>query len=184
MSKQREVAEKIVRQYAKGLSTFDLDLIAPILHAGFKFVYRIGGNGVRIIAHPSRLREAMSRNRDMGYGIKTDIRYIGHLYKVFLELKKQGVSKINTDFFYSEIDNEQILCIKLIPPHYRGIVYPMDYQLREDVRRNLPVGDAFILPRIKHGMLCKIECYDSMEAFNDHVDGTFYRGVDKEWIKT
>jgi hypothetical protein len=134
---------------------------------------------VRIIAHPSRVNEARLRNPGIGHGIRTDVRYIGHLYKTFLAMKKEGHT-IKTDFFYPKIDGTYMIGIKLLPPHYRGIIFPMDYQAREELRSVLPTGDVFLLPRVKHGLLCKIECYTSMESFNFHVAGTFYRGVEKE----
>ncbi len=58
MSRKREIAEAVVRQFAKGISTLNLELIAPILNEDFKFVYRIGGSNVRIIAHPDIQKQA------------------------------------------------------------------------------------------------------------------------------
>jgi hypothetical protein len=179
-----EIAEAIVRQYAQGLRELDLSLIADILHPEFKFVYRMGGSWAKIIAHPDRMVEAIRRvGVDKGYGIRTDIRYVGHLYRTFLAMKKDGVISINTDFFHTDIDGEQILCIKLLPPHDRRMIYPMDEYLREELRRTPPTGEVCMLPRVMHGLLCKIECYDSMEAFNFHVEGTFNRGIDKEYVR-
>jgi len=179
MSRQREIAEAVVRQYARGLSKLNLDLIVPILHPQFRFVYRIAMHEVVIIAPTERmfdLQEAHGR----GYGVKSNIRYIGHLYLTFFEMRKKGITSISTDFFYFEIDGEQILCIRLLPPHDRRIVFPMDTDIREEMRAELPAGEAFLLPRVKHGMLCKVECYPSMRSFNYHVDGTFKRNAEKE----
>jgi len=49
-------AVDVVKQYALGLSTMNLDLIVPVLDTEFKFVYRINNGG--------------------GHGISTDARYI------------------------------------------------------------------------------------------------------------
>ena len=157
MSTKSQKSEDVVRQYALGLSTLNLELIADILHPEFKFVYRLSNNSA-----------------GSGHGIRTDVRYIGHLYKTFLAMKKEGLS-IKTDFFYTDIDGEKILCIKLLPPHDRRVIFPMDTQIREDARNYLPVGDVFMLPRVKHGLLCKIECYTSIESFNGYVAGSFSR---------
>ncbi len=154
MSTESKKAEEIVRQYALGLSTLDLEQIAFILHPEFKFVYRIK-NG-------------------MGHGIRTDIRYIGHLFKTFLAMKREGLS-IRTDFFYYDVDNSKVLCIKILPLHDRRIIFPMDNQLIQDVRNDIPTGDVFMLPRIKNGLLAKIECYTSMDSFKSNVAGTFSR---------
>jgi len=179
MTAKSELSEVVVRQYAKGLSELNLDLIAPILHPEFKFVYRIANTGIRIVAHPELL-DAVTALNDRGHGIRTDVRYIGHLYKTFLAMKNEGVTSIMIDYFYSDIDGEKILCIKLLPPHDRRIIYPMDDQLKESFRGNVPKGDVYMLPRVKHGQLCKIECYDSLEAFKSHVKGTFYRNAIKK----
>ena len=124
MSTQSEKSEQVVRQYAKALETMDLKPIAFMLHPEFKFVYRIA--------------------QGKGHGIRTDVRYIGHLYKTFEAMKEEGLS-IKTDFFYSDIDKEKILCIKLLPPHDRRIIYPMDFQIADWARNpRVPQGEVFL----------------------------------------
>lgn len=135
MTKQNKISEECVRQYAKGLNTFDLDLIVPILHPAFKFTYDTWV---------------------IGHGITTDVRYIGHLYKTFLAMKKEGCI-IKTDFFHATIEGEKMLGITIQPPHVREFIYPMDYELTEDARCRLPVGDVYLLPRVRNGMICKIQ---------------------------
>ena len=148
-------SEEVVRQYALALNTLDLKPIVHLLHPEFKFVYRMLNGS--------------------GHGIRTDVRYIGHLYKTFEAMKADGITEIKTDFFYSDIDGEKILCIKLLPPHSREIIFPMDFQLIDEVKNKIPLTDVCLLPRVIKGLLCKVECYQSMQAFNSYVEGTFKR---------
>lgn len=148
MSSQSKEAEEVVKQYARGLEYLDLSLIAPILHEEFKFVYRLI-NG-------------------RGHGIRTDVRYIGHLFKTFEEMKSENLS-IKTDFATVQINGENLLCIKLLPPHDRRIIFPMDYQIREDVRNSIPEREVFLIPRVKNKLLCKVECYCSDKELKEAI---------------
>ncbi len=139
MSTESNKAEEIVKQYALGLSTMNLDLIVPILYPEFKFVYRTGYN-------------------NMGHGITTDVRYIGILYKVFSEMRNEGLS-IDSDFCYLEREGSKYLSVKLLPPHDRRIIFPMEYQIIESAINRVPEGEVYLLPRVKNGLLCKVECY-------------------------
>ena len=80
-------------------------------------------------------------------------------------MKKEGLS-IKTELFNLEIDGVEYLSIKLMPPHDRRIIFPMDYQLIEKARATLPLGEVFLLPRVKNGLLCKVECYSSISEFH------------------
>jgi len=148
---KQKTAEEIVRQYALGLSTLDLSKFAFLLHPEFKFVYRI--------------------SNDMGHGIRTDIRYIGHMYKAFYEMKEQGLS-IKTDFCSVEVENVKSFCIKLLPPTYRPIIFPMDFQIKESFRRPVLNGEVLLIPRIENGLLCKVSCYTNERDFKWQVGGT------------
>src|ERR1035437_740743 len=155
-SKEAKTSEEIVMQYSLALNIMDLQPIVPLLDKDFKFVYRV--------------------NHDMGHGIKTDVRYIGHLYKTFLEMKNEGLS-IKTELCYLENEGAIYLSIKLLPPHDRRIIFPMDYQIHQTVRSFIPATEVYFLPRIKNGLLCKVECYAStyeLKRFNINVGKIMY----------
>ena len=152
MSTQSKKSEEIVRQYAEGLGTLDLSKIAFTLAPDFKFCYR--------------LDHVWS-----GHGITTDIRYTGHLYKTFTAMKLEGVSEIKTGFCELEYHGVNFLSIKLFPPHDRRILFPMDYQIFEQARALMPLGEAVLLPQIKEGLLCKVECFNGVKQFLEYHKG-------------
>ena len=155
-SKEAKTSEEIVVQYALALSTMDLQPIIPFIDKDFKFVYRV--------------------KHDMGHGIKTDVRYIGHIYKTFLEMKREGLS-IKTELCYLENEGAIYLSIKLQPPHDRRIIFPMDFRVHQTVRNFIPDTEVYFLPRIKKGLLCKVECYASiyeLKRFNIKVGKIMY----------
>jgi hypothetical protein len=145
---EAEEAVKVAKQYALGLSTMNLDLIVPVLDTEFKYVYKIGYRG---------------------HGISTDVRYIGHLYKVFSFMKNTGLS-IKTDYCCLEYKGVKFLSIKLLPPHFKSFVHPMEYQLNENLRAILPEQAVYLLPRVKNGLLCKIECYTASELYYYRIE--------------
>ena len=152
MSTQSKKSEEIVRQYADGLSTLDLDKIVPILAPEFKFCYRLG-------------------NIWSGHGITTDVRYIGHLYRTFTEMKAEGVTAVKTGFCELEYHEARFLSIKLSPPHDRKILFPMDFQIFNRSRAITPVGEAILLPWVKEGFLHKIECFNGFKQFMEYHRG-------------
>ncbi len=144
MSKESKEAEKIIRQYGQGLSTLDLELIAPILHPEFKFIYQY-------------LRG--------GHGIRTDVRYIGHLFKTFVALKKEGKS-IKVEYCTVVVENVKYLSILIPPLADRRIIYPMEEQLIESVRGFLPKGKALLFCKVQNGLLIKVECFTEQSDFD------------------
>jgi hypothetical protein len=118
----------------------DLEKIAFILHPEFKFVYWINYSG---------------------NGIRTDIRYIGHLYKTFVSMKKEGLS-IKTEFCYLTVDNVKYMGIKLLPPQDMRIILPMYglyHTISPSFKELLEQTDELLLTKVKNGLLCKIESY-------------------------
>ena len=152
MSTQSKKSEEIVRQYAEGLRTMDLSKIAFILAPDFKFTYRLG-------------------NIWSGHGITTDVRYIGHLYKTFTSMKNEGVTEIKIGFCELEHKRAKHLSIKLYPPHDKRILFPMDFQLIEQARGRLPLGEAILLPLAKEGLLHKVECFNEISQFIEYHKG-------------
>jgi hypothetical protein len=152
MSTQSRKSEEIVRQFAEGLSALDLSKIAFILAPEFKFCYRLD-------------------RTSSGHGITTDVRYIGHLYRTFTEMKNEGITEIKTGFCELEHQGAKYLSIKLFPPHDRRILFPMDTQLREEKKAPLPLGDAVLLPRGKEGLLHKVECFNGTKQFLEYHKG-------------
>jgi hypothetical protein len=142
------IAERVVKQYAYGLSTLDLDLIVSILDAEFKYVYRTGGRG---------------------HGISTDVKYIGHLYKTFAMMRMKYLT-IHNDLCYLKYKGVNFLSIKLLPPHERSIIHPMEYQINEKERGGLPEQPVYLLPRVKSDLLCKIECYTAPELYQYGIE--------------
>jgi hypothetical protein len=136
MKHNRNLSEEVVKKYALGLQNLDLELIASILHPEFKFVYRIG-NG-------------------MGHGIRTDIRYIGHMFKTFASMRNEGLT-IKTEFCNISVEGVKYLGIRLLPPHDRRVVFPM--YLQEPLQQS----EMIMMLRVKNGQLCKIECYTPHE---------------------
>ena len=152
MSTQSRKSEEIVRQFAEGLSTLDLSKIAFILAPEFKFTYRLS----HILS---------------GHGITTDVRYIGHMYRTFLEMKNEGVTEIKTGFCELEHEGAKFLSIKLSPPHDRRILFPMDDQIISRGQGQTPVGDAILFAKAKEGFLHKIECYNGFDQFFEYRRG-------------
>jgi hypothetical protein len=152
MSTQSKKSEEIVRQYAEGLRTLDLSKIAFIFERDFRFCYRLG-------------------NVWKGHGITTDVRYIGHLYKTFAAMKMEGIHEIKTGFCELEYHEAKFLSVKLFPPHDRRILFPMDNQLFEEARAPMPLGEAVLLPQVKEGLLCKIECFNGTKQFLEYHHG-------------
>ena len=146
MSTQSKKSEEIVRQFAEGLRTLDLSKIAFILAPEFKFTYRLA----HILS---------------GHGITTDVRYIGHMYKTFLEMKSEGITEIKTGFCELEHDGAKFLSIKLFPPHDRRILFPMDEQIISRGQAPKPAGEAILFAKAKEGFLHKIECYNGFDQF-------------------
>jgi len=106
-----KTVQDIIKHYALGLKLRDLKHIYTLLHPQFNFTYPLGKN--------------------MGHGIRTDIRYIGHMYKTLNAMKMEGC-EIKTGFCNVEVGNVKNLCIKLHPPHDRRIIYPMDDHFPEE----------------------------------------------------
>ena len=152
MSTQSRKSEEIVRQFAEGLNTLDLSIIAFILAPEFKFCYRL--------AHTWS-----------GHGIITDVRYIGHLYRTFAEMKNEGITEIKTGFCELEHEGAKFLSIKLFPPHDRRILFPMDGQIISRGQGQTPVGDAILFAKAKEGFLHKIECYNGFSQFLEYRRG-------------
>lgn len=147
MSADSKKSEAVVKQFAQGLQNLDLEFIAFLLHPEFKFVYRI--------------------DTCRGHGIRTDIRYIGHLYKTFLSMKKEGLS-IKTEFCYITIDGVKYFSIILLPPHDRRIVFPM-YE-REGCINHVQESKMIMIIKVRHEQIYKIECYTPPE-FEHRVGG-------------
>jgi hypothetical protein len=146
MSSQSKKSEEIVRQYAEGLRTLDLSKIAFILAPEFKFTYRLA----YILS---------------GHGLTTDVRYIGHMYRTFYEMKNEGVTEIKTGFCELEHEGAKFLSIKLFPPHDRRILFPMDEQVFSRGMAPSPEGEAILFGKAKEGFLHKIECYNGFDQF-------------------
>jgi hypothetical protein len=146
MSSQSKKSEEIVRQYAEGLRTLDLSKIAFILAPEFKFTYRLA----YILS---------------GHGLTTDVRYIGHMYRTFYEMKNEGVTEIKTGFCELEHEGAKFLSIKLFPPHDRRILFPMDEQVFSRGMAPSPEGEAILFAKAKEGFLHKIECYNGFDQF-------------------
>ena len=146
MSSQSKKSEEIVRQYAEGLRTLDLSKIAFILAPEFKFTYRLA----YILS---------------GHGITTDVRYIGHMYRTFYEMKNEGVTEIKTGFCELEHEGAKFLSIKLFPPHDRRILFPMDEQVFSRGMAPSPESEAILFAKAKEGFLHKIECYNGFDQF-------------------
>jgi len=143
MITQNNKSGAIVRQYARALTELDVDLIRPVLHPKFKFVYRIKDNE----EHTVSIRK-----------------YISHLSGTFPAMRAEEVS-IQTEFFSMKINQQERLCIWLLPSHDRRIIYPLDSELAEEAR--LPVTETkfIMLPKLKDGLLYKIECYNTVGYF-------------------
>src|ERR1017187_3342973 len=152
MSTQSKKSEEVVRQYAEGVSTLDLSKIATILAPEFKFSYRLD-------------------HIWSGHGITTDVRYIGHLYKTFTAMKSEGVTEIKTGFCELEYQGVKFLSIKLFPPHDRRILFPGDFVCVEQSRARLPMGEAILFPRVKEGLLHKVECFGEFRQFTEYHRG-------------
>ena len=152
MSTQSKKSEEIVRQYAEGLRTLDLSKIAFLLAPEFKFTYRL----------------AYILN---GHGITTDARYVGHMYKTFIEMKNEGITEIKTGFCELEHEGAKFLSIKLFPPHDRRILFPMDYQAFSWGLAPIPLGEAILFAKAKEGFLHKIECYNGFNQFLQYRGG-------------
>ena len=142
MSAASKKSEEVVRQFAQGLSTLDLEMIAFLLRPEFKFIYQIADYS--------------------GHGITTDIRFIGHLFKTFTRMKQQGITSIKTDFCDLEIDEAKYLGIRLLPPHEPQILFPMYEQKMKSMEHRLPKGEAILIPTIKDGLLHKMRCCTSL----------------------
>lgn len=141
MNKAFVLAKEVVLKYALTLQTQNLEHIVSLLHPEFKFVYRLGCSG---------------------HGIRTNIRYIGHLYKTFVSMKKEGLS-INPKICIATVEDLDYISILLEPPHDRRIIFPMDERIIPSARNYTPDEEVILYSRVKHGLLCKVECYFKSE---------------------
>jgi hypothetical protein len=128
MKYTKEQEENLVQQYANALSSLNIGIITLWIHPRFKYIYHI--------------------NNGMRNGLTSDLRYIGHMFKTFFEMKPFQ-QKINVAHCYIERDGILTFSIKLLPPHDRRIIFPLDDQLTENARNPLPDGEVYLLPKIK-----------------------------------
>jgi hypothetical protein len=141
-------SDEIVKQFALGLQKLDLELIVFILHPELRFLYRIGY---------------------FGYGITTNIRYIGHLYKTFLSMKKGGIS-IKMEFCYIIKNDFRLLGIKILPPHDSRIIYPNVEQMNCEEKDHLPKAEMAMRFTTKNELICRIKCLE-VYKYNNKDEG-------------
>jgi len=132
-----QLRETLVRNYVEALNTLSIEPIVESIHPDFK--YMLYGS----------------------FGIASELRYLGFLYKAFHQIKEEGKS-INAELLWLENGLYKYPAVKINQPTDTRILYQFEWYYKYNYEVKSIDHDVVLYVRIKENKIFRVLCEEAI----------------------